>query len=557
MSTQLKRKEDTSPRRCLLGSGELADAIRALNWGSTPLGPTSSWSDTLLGTVNMMLSSDHPILLMWGPEMVMLYNDAFRPLLTDRHPQGLGMKGREFWTDVWPVVGEQLEAVLYQGKSISQERALVPILRNGVLSDAYFTYSYSPTFEPNGEIAGIITICEEVTSTVIAEQERLAAERQLIARQEQLDRTLAALHTERARLLSAIQQAPVFFALLEGPNHVFTMGNELYFRLVGGRNIMGRTVAEAIPEAENQGYVALLDRVFNNGETVSMQGARIDLEWTPGLPPEERYVDFVYQPLREADASISAIICIGIDVTESKRAAKALMQNEKLAAVGRLAASIAHEINNPLEAVMNLIYLARNSDSLGATREYLDSADRELRRMTAITNQTLSFNRQSSTLRPVSCADLVSSVTNIYQGRLTNSGITVEKKMRSQTPVLCFDGEIRQVLNNLVSNASDAMQSSGGRLLLRSRNSTEWSTGRKGLTITVADTGTGMPPEVLRRIFDPFFTTKELGGTGLGLWVSRDIVTRHRGSLKVRSSQRRGHSGTVFQLFLPFENQTA
>jgi signal transduction histidine kinase len=125
--------------------------------------------------------------------------------------------------------------------------------------------------------------------------------------------------------------------------------------------------------------------------------------------------------------------------------------------------------------------------------------------------------------------------------------------MRAGRSINCFDGEIRQVLSNLVGNAIDAMQPGGGQLLLRSRESTDWRNGAKGLTLTVADTGIGMTPAVMERIFEPFFTTKGSNGTGLGLWVSEDIVKRHRGILHVRSRQRDGLGGTVFALFLPFD----
>ncbi|MGA2649222.1 MAG: ATP-binding protein [Terracidiphilus sp.] len=532
----------------------MAERVRAFDWESTAIGPVSEWSETLLGAVNMMLSASHPILLLCGPELVLLYNDAFRPILTDRHPEALGDRGREFWTDVWPVVGQQLESVLNDGKTVTFENALVPILRNGKLQEAYFSYNYSPVFEPDGRIAGIITICQDVTETTIAHRERMAAVEALRARQEELDKSVRALRAERARLLSIVQQAPVFFALLEGPAHVITMVNQHYLSLVGGRDVLGKPIAEALPEALEQGYVAILDNVLATGEPVKGQGARIDLTWAAGEVPDERYVDFLYQPLREEDNSISAIMVLGVDVTENQRAQKALIRNEKLAAIGRLSASIAHEINNPLGAVTNLLYLARMERSSNEVQDFLDRADGELRRITAITNQTLSFGKQSATRKTVHSAELLDGVVNIFHSRLLNGRVRVELRNRSHYPITCFEGEIRQVLSNLVSNAIEAMQSSGGRLLLRSRCATNWSSGRKGLSMTVADTGTGIHPNVRRKIFEPFFTTKGHSGTGLGLPVSLEIISRHEGALRVRSKQAATGSGTVFTLFLPFDS---
>lgn len=243
------------------------------------------------------------------------------------------------------------------------------------------------------------------------------------------------------------------------------------------------------------------------------------------------------------------------DLTQDKLTATALIQNEKLAAVGRLAASIAHEINNPLESVTNLMYLARMSEEVTDIQEYLRVAERELRRVSIITNQTLRFHRQSTKPAPVSCQELIADTLSIYQGRLLNSHIVVELRKRAKTPLLCLGSEIRQVLSNLIGNAIDAMPS-GGRLFARSREMTHPKTGNRGITITIADTGTGMSAVTQKKIFEAFYTTKGIGGSGLGLWISKEIVDRHRGVMRMRSRQGVGSHGTVFTLFLPFDGVT-
>jgi PAS domain S-box-containing protein len=259
---------------------------------------------------------------------------------------------------------------------------------------------------------------------------------------------------------------------------------------------------------------------------------------------------------RTADGTPLRFTGVVLDITERKLAEQALLRTEKLAAVGRLASSIAHEINNPLESVTNLLYLARSSDDLEQSREYLALADTELRRASAITSQTLRFHRQSTRPTEITCDDLILTALNVLRSRIVNANITVEKRKRAQRPVLCFDGEIRQVVSNLLINAVDAMQPHGGRLILRSREGREHTTGRPGLILTIADTGSGMSPETLTKLFEPFYTTKGIAGTGLGLWISKEIVERHHGRLSVRSSQRHGHTGTVFTIFLPFEAAT-
>ena len=257
------------------------------------------------------------------------------------------------------------------------------------------------------------------------------------------------------------------------------------------------------------------------------------------------FYDQIGDPVRMAGVSM--------DVTERHQTQAALIQTEKLAAVGRLAASIAHEINNPLESVTNLLYLARGSKTFSEVQEYLETADRELRRASAISNQTLRSYKQSTNPTAVTCEELFESVFSIYQGRLVNARVEVEKRKRAKKAVYCFEGEIRHVLNNLVGNSVDAMHPSGGRLLLRSAEGPEWSSGRRGLILTVADTGPGMSPQVAKKIFEAFYTTKSIGGTGLGLWVSQEIVAHHNGTMTVRSSEGPTAHGTVMRLFLPFE----
>jgi len=262
--------------------------------------------------------------------------------------------------------------------------------------------------------------------------------------------------------------------------------------------------------------------------------------------------DFSLAPARNSKGDVIFLVPEGRDITELKRAEAALMKSEKLAAVGRLASSIAHEINNPLESVTNLIYLAQQHATAPEVQRFLNTADQELRRISAIANQTLRFHKQASKPQAISCVELFSTVLSIFEGRLRNSNISVEKRKRALQPIVCFAGDVRQVLTNLVGNAIDAMPT-GGRLLIRSRNATDWTTGRKGLVLTVADTGCGMDSATLEQIFEPFFTTKGIGGTGLGLWVSQEVVARHHGALRVHSSQREASSGTVFALFLPFD----
>lgn len=473
----------------------MADRTRAFDWARTPVGPIEQWPEALLITVNTLLASRHPMFLWWGEDLIQFYNDAYRPSIReDKHPRALGQRGRDCWPEIWSIIGPQIDAVMTRGEASWHEDHLVPIYRNGRLEDVYWTYGYSPVRDAAGHVCGTLVVCTETTGTVVAK---------------------AQLQQERERLADLFQQAPAFFALLRGPNHVFEMINPPYQDLVGQRPVLGKTLREAVPEAEGQGFLALLDAVYRTGTPHIGRSTPIQLARSGSPALEARYLDFVYQPRREPDGSISGIIVLGVDVTESRRAEQALLQSEKLAAVGRLASSIAHEINNPLEAITNLIYLAQSTNPPGDAAAYLSLAESELQRVSVIASRTLRFHRQSTLPKAITPGELLDSTLPLFQGRFNNAQISVSRRDRTSRPVTCLDGEIRQVLSNLVGNAVDAMRSTGGRLLLRSRAATHWKTGRSGVLITVADSGSGMSSRTLSRIFEPFSPPKTLPAPAL------------------------------------------
>jgi PAS domain S-box-containing protein len=251
-------------------------------------------------------------------------------------------------------------------------------------------------------------------------------------------------------------------------------------------------------------------------------------------------------PHLEAPGTLVAFSAIVRDITLQKLAERALLQSEKLASVGRLASSIAHEINNPLEAITNLLFILDHKATTSELKGLIRTAQEELARVSQITTHTLRFHRQSSKPTEVDVKQLLESVLLLYRPRLQNSSIEGRVDRSDACLLLSREGELRQVILNLVGNAVDAMKT-GGRLLLRCREATGLKNGGKGVRITIADTGTGMDQQTLKRIFEPFFTTKGIGGTGLGLWVTLDLVHKSLGSIRVRSSNR----GSVFALYFP------
>jgi PAS domain S-box-containing protein len=252
---------------------------------------------------------------------------------------------------------------------------------------------------------------------------------------------------------------------------------------------------------------------------------------------------------KEQDLRMAVFI---VDVREQKRSAEVLRRTEKLAAAGRLAASIAHEINNPLEAVTNCLYLLDQGPLSESARMYLKMAQRELDRVTHITTQTLRFYRQNSRPAVTSLSELFDSVLALHEGRLRAHSIEVIRDYAETPSIVALDGEIRQVLANLVANAIDAMigAEGGNRLILRGRARWLFASGEQGVSLLIADTGSGMSAETLKRIYEPFFSTKGITGTGLGLWVSREIIAKHTGTIQVKTRQGNA-AGTVFRLTFP------
>ena len=770
----------------IMGSGEMAERVRAFNWAATSLGPIETWSRELTTIVNLTLCSPSPARTMWGPELILIYNDAYRPFPGRRHPEALGRPAKEVYREAWHVVGPLLETALTTGETCHYEKLVVPLETEQGVQDFYLNYSFNPIYE-DGKVAGLFgplqdvtgevtavrrlresearasrilqsigdavivtdadisvtamnAVAEKLTSWQIADARgkplvdvfRIVGERThkpvespahrvkatmkvvglanhtvLIARDGKEtpiddsaapilddDGTLTGIvlvfrditqrrEAERARELLAEQLSQVLDVTTDeivsvDRNWVMTYLNPRATAMyAAGRKLRGWNLWDAFPDAAydgspfvenyrlamNEGIPGAFDAFYpeplnvwlhlevyptpdgivtysrditqeknlltelsQKREEAERQRSEIEsvyqtapiglalfdvkdfrylrlnkrqadffgltpqeivgrtltemapieglkdlfeqvLQGTPVInyplegelvtrPGEHRYWLVSYFPVLGPDGTVQAITAASLEVTHQKKAEQALIESEKLAVVGRLASSIAHEINNPLESVTNLLYLAGMSDDLPEVRGRLDTAQRELRRVAAITSQTLRFHKQSTKPQAITAEELMESVVLMYQGRIVNAPIQVETRYRARRPVRCFEGEMRQVLSNLINNAIDAMGSAGGRLLLRTRSGVDWPTQRQGLVFTVADTGGGMPLAVMGRIFEPFYTTKGAVGTGLGLWVSLEIVKRHNGTLRCRSSQKVGQSGTVFTVFLPFDGVT-
>jgi len=371
----------------------------------------------------------------------------------------------------------------------------------------------------------------------------------------------AGLNDTLSLLDSMLAHAPIGLAFFDHEGR-FVRVNQLFATLSGSSigSHLGRRLGDLMAPEVAIKLSALVDQVF--AEKSSVQDLEIGGDTLPTAPrwgarrPQSWNWMVSAYPVRTPPGTIRWVGMIVVDTSQRKRNEEALRKSEKLAATGRLAASIAHEINNPLEAITNLIYLLSNFCQVDdAAKNYLAMADNEARRISEITQQTLRFYRQQSQPAMVSLDELLGSVLRLFSGRISTHNLAIERHFEPATELRCFAGELRQVFANLVANAIDACPT-GGRLLIRVRPSRNWAIPTEtGLRFTFADTGSGMTPEIRQRAFEAFFTTKEKTGTGLGLWVSHEIILKHGGKVHLRSRQSHPgtNSGTVFEIFIPAE----
>jgi len=407
------------------------------------------------------------------------------------------------------------------------------LIRDADGASRWFCLRASPVRDENGAVLHWLGVAIDIQdSRTFAEtlhQKQLETERQ------------------RAELESIYEHTPVGLALFDPASFRYLRINDELAKMIGlpKDQIVGRSVLDI---ASGVATIGELFRQVATGKPIIGHILEGELSSQPGV---SRTWNVNYFPVYDKSGTLTGITTASLEITQQKKTEAALIQSEKLAAVGRLASSISHEINNPLEAITNLLYLVALDPNLPPElKVYVTMAQSELSRVSQIATQTLRFHRQAVRPTSVTAAQLVDAVLNLYQGRLANSGIRVLPSYSTSAQILCFENDIRQVLNNLIANAIDAMRG-GGQLLVRAHNTTDRPTGRRGIRITIADTGHGMSSSTLTHLFEPFYTTKGLNGTGLGLWISDGIVQRHKGRLQVRSTQHPVHHGTIFSLFLP------
>jgi PAS domain S-box-containing protein len=637
----------------ITGNSEMACRIRAFAWWKTPLGRIEEWSETLLATANLMLHSPFPTILSWGPDMVFLYNDAAISTLTLKHPKALGGLYREVFHEAWDLVGADLEACFYQGKTAVRDNMFIPILIDGVLEDHYWSYSLIPVYE-NGRIGGVYDAFRNMTATVVGAQRlresearlKLATEvanlgvfvwdtvedrgswendrmyeifgrnreegpvngaeflrdvvhpdyrdsfRQALQRVMQEgeplhfegmiylpDKTLRRIEikgnlqpesdlskgrilgtmrdiTEIRKTEEALRESAKYLGelaaiidssddviLSKDLNGIVKSWNAAATRVFGysAEEMIGASILKLIPEHLHSDEKTIIENV--------RAGRRIEHFDTIRLTKDGRLIDvsLTISPIRNADGRIIGASKILRDISSRKRMEQSLLQAEKIAATGRMAATIAHEINNPLEAVVNLLFLLRPMIADPEGISYLASAESELARVSHIAKQTLGYYREHASASRTSLCDIAEHAIAIYEPRCIAAGITLTKSLESSRKVMIRRGEMMQVISNLIMNSIYGMPA-GGTLSI-SVSDTEVPS--KGVVLIVADDGVGIAPEILPRVFDAFFTTRDSVGTGIGLFIAKQFVEGHGGKIDIESNCEAERHGTTVRVFLP------
>lgn len=361
------------------------------------------------------------------------------------------------------------------------------------------------------------------------------------------DVTARKSESEASQRLAAIVESSDDAIVSKNLQGIVTSWNPCAQRIFGytAEEMIGRPITTIIPPELQDDETRILATITRGERVEHFETVRLRKNG------ERIEVSITVSPVKDDQGNIVGAAKIARDITQRKKAERALRTTEMLASVGRLAATVAHEINNPLEAVTNLVYLAKNAAVGEDVRNYLAMAEDELGRVSHLTRQTLGFYRETKGATNFRVGSLVNTLLPVFSSRSRNKGISILPEVKHDPELFGVPGEIRQVIANLVSNSIDALEA-GGKVRIRVSRAKPLRQGDpEGMRLTVADTGSGIPPEALSKLFEPFFTTKKDVGTGLGLWVCKSIVDNHHGSIRVRSSTVPGKSWTVFSVVLP------
>ncbi len=535
------------------GPGELKALCRALDWADTPLGPTESWPASLRTVAGLVLASPFPLIVLWGPELVQIYNDGYRTVMGGKHPSGLGQRTRECWPEVWEFNAPLYEAVVERGESFTFEDQLLVVERHGQPEEAFFTLSYSPVPDEGGGGGGVLVTMFETTEQVHA---RAAAEQ----RREILG---AELESERTRRVLALELSGLGDWQIDLRTNDATQRSTRHDRIFGYTTPPEEWSFDIFLNHVHPADRAEVDLAFR---TATETGAAWDFECRiTGADGEPRWIWAGGETIRDAAGTPIRMLGVVGDITERKEAELALRQAMETAeqasrAKSQFLAVMSHELRTPLSGVIGFGELLE-SEVLGPTtakqREALSRIRASSWHLVSIIEEILLLSRTEAGKEEVHCdeidaAEIVRDVVGILEPEADQCGLALRLEHAEHCAPLWTDpGKLRQILINLVGNA--VRYTERGTVTAEvDRSSPEW------LLFHVRDTGPGIAPENQERVFEPFTQvdssyTRKVGGTGLGLAISRRLARLLGGEVALRSTP---GEGSTFTLTLPRQQAT-
>jgi PAS domain S-box-containing protein len=533
----------------LAAGGGMGALMRSHDWSRSPLGPPQSWSQPLCTAVGLLLQSRFPMFVAWGAELGFLYNDAYAEILGAKHPRALGRRFDDIWSEIWSDINPLIVAAM-AGQAIYREDLPLRMNRKGYDEQTWFTFSYSPMRDESGRVAGMFCACTETT-------QRVLAERGLRELNETLERRVSEALAERKLWADIVEGTDAFVQVADLQYRWLAINRaaaDEFERIFGRRPKVGDSMMDLLAsQPEHQAAVkAVWGRALAGEEFVEVGEF--------GDPARDRRsYEMRYNTLRDADGKRIGAYQFVYDVTAReqaqerlRRAEDGLRQAQKMESLGQLTGGVAHDFNNLLAIFSNGLHLLERNVGDEQRQRVFDGMRRAIARGTGLTHHLLAFSRR----RPVNPESInlethLRGMREILQ-RSLRGDVGVEMTFGAGLwPVQIDAGEFELAMLNLCVNARDAM-AGGGTITISAKNLTE--AGADGLhtdfvKLCVADTGSGMPPEVLARVFEPFFTTKDVGkGSGLGLPQVYGFVQQSGGRLTLDSEV---GAGTVVTMLLP------
>jgi signal transduction histidine kinase/CheY-like chemotaxis protein len=522
--------EDDSELAFMAGASRLAALMRQHDWSRSELGSPRDWPQSLRSIVQLMLGSAFPMFVAWGPSLNTLYNDAYAQIMGDKHPRGLGRPFLEIWAEIHDDL-HPLTLRALGGEAFYMENLPLRMRRHGYDEDTWFTFSWSPVIDEAGQNAGIYCACTETTRMVLAE-------RHLRAREEWLQ--------------GLFDQAPGFAAVVKGPEHVFEMANAAYLDVTGNRPLIGLPLARALPEIVEQGFAARLDEVLRTGVADVGRSVEVLVNHPDGGPPVLRHVDFMYQPLRDAEGAVQGVFVHGNDVTEQYRAQEALRQADRNK--DEFLATLAHELRNPLAPIRTAAHLLARPGVAEAKREQATGIIlRQVVHMSRLLDDLIDIARitQGRLLlrkEAVSIDSVVDVALEAVRPLAQAKGHALDRSLADGGRHVIVDPvRMAQILTNLLGNAVKYTDP-GGRITV------EASVDGERAHFVVTDNGIGLSPRAQQNLFVMFAQDKAAldrseGGLGIGLALVKALVELHGGAVSA-ASEGEGR-GSRFDVWVP------